>query len=240
MTRILAIDTSGAACSVALMQEQVIDQRFELAPRDHTRLILPMVDDLLQQHALELSQLDAIAFGRGPGSFTGLRISAAVVQGLAFGAGLPVLGVSSLAAMAQAMYEQFAADTGTLALVCMDARMGEVYFGCYNRSGDGVALCGDEQLLRPADLQLSPVLAGGKTATLLGSGWQYGELIPGFSSSGLAPPMLEALPQARYIAQLGKLLWQRGEVISADQVEPVYLREQVAWKKAGYKASGEQ
>ncbi len=240
MTRILAIDTSGAACSVALLQGQAIDQRFELAPRDHTRLIMPMVDDLLRQHALELSQLNAIAFGRGPGSFTGLRISAAVVQGLAFGAGLPVLGVSSLAAIAQGMYEQSAADAGALALVCMDARMGEVYFACYSRSGDGVALCGEEQLLRPADLHLSPVLAGGKIAFLLGSGWQYGELMPGFSTTGLAPAVLDALPQARHIAQLGKLMWQRGEVIAAEQVEPVYLREQVAWKKAGQTASGEQ
>jgi tRNA threonylcarbamoyladenosine biosynthesis protein TsaB len=199
-----------------------------------------MVDDLLRQHALELSQLDAIAFGRGPGSFTGLRISAAVVQGLAFGTGLPVLGVSSLAAMAQGLYEQSAADAGALALVCMDARMGEVYFGCYSRSGDGVALCGEEILLRPADLQLSPVLANSKTAVMLGSGWKYRELMPGFSISGLASPVLEALPQARHIAQLGKLMWQRGDVISAEQVEPVYLREQVAWKKAGHKASGEQ
>lgn len=231
MTAILALDTSGAACSAALLRGDEIDQIFELAPRDHTRLLLPMVDELLGRHSLQLSQLDAIAFGRGPGSFTGLRICAAVVQGLAYGAGLPVLGVSSLAAMAWGRFECSAAADGELALVCLDARMGELYFACYSRSGEGVVLHGKERLLRPGELDLAPLLAGGKTASLLGSGWLYRDLMPDSGASGIATPVLDALPQARHIGQLGKLMWQRGEAISAEQAEPVYLRGQVAWKK---------
>ncbi len=239
MTRILALDTSGAACSVALLQGDEIDQRFELAPRDHTRLIMPMVDDLLGRHSLRLSQLDAIAYGRGPGSFTGLRICAAVVQGLSYGACLPVLGVSSLAAVAQGSFEGLAAAEGELALVCMDARMGELYFARYSRSGEGVALQGAEQLLRPEELVLAPLFVRGSTPILLGSGWQFRDLMPDFGlTPGLSAPVLDALPRARHIAQLGKLKWQCGETITAEQVEPVYLRGQVAWKKVNQGSTG--
>ncbi len=233
MPRILALDTSGAACSVALLLGDEIDQRFELAPRDHTRLIMPMVDQLLNRHALKLSDLDAIAYGRGPGSFTGLRICAAVVQGLAYGAGLPVLGVSSLAAVAQGSFEDSAGAEGALALVCMDARMDELYFACYSRSGESVSLNGAEQLLRPQALELAKWWEQGQMPRLLGSGWQYQDLMPDFRAVPESDaPVLDALPRARHVAQLGNQMWQRGEGVNAEEVEPVYLRGQVAWKQA--------
>ena len=240
MTRLLALDTSAAACSVALLQGGQIDECFELAPRDHTRLILPMVDQLLQLHHLSLVQLDGIAFGRGPGSFTGLRICAGVVQGLAFGAGLPVLAVSSLAAVARGFFEQQAAAQAGIALVCMDARMGELYFGAYTAAGDGVVALGTEQLLSPDVLDLQQFKASGEPLHALGSGWNYLSQLPGVTAADFASIDCEVLPRARHIAQLGLSAFERGELLPAQAAEPVYLREQVAWTKSGQSSSKEK
>jgi tRNA threonylcarbamoyladenosine biosynthesis protein TsaB len=233
MTRLLALDTSAAACSVALLQDTHIDECFELAARDHTRLILPMVDELLTRHGLSLGQLDGIAFGRGPGSFTGLRICAGVVQGLAFGAGLPVLAVSSLAAVARGFFEQQSAPPQAPALVCMDARMDELYFAAYeDEPGGGVALQGEEQLLAPGDLRLGALKSVSRGLTALGSGWHYLSQMPDVMATDFAVIDCDVLPRARHIAQLGALLLHRGEVLQPQRAEPVYLRQQVAWKKS--------
>lgn len=233
MTRLLALDTSAAACSVALLQDTHIDECFELAPRDHTRLILPMVDTLLARHGVSLGQLDGIAFGRGPGSFTGLRICAGVVQGLAFGAGLPVVAVSSLAAVARGFFEQQPAPSRDPALICVDARMGELYFAAYKDDSEGgVALQGEEQLLAPGDLRLQGFKSAGPGLIALGSGWQYLPQMPDVTAADFAVVDGEVLPRARHVAQLGRLLLQRGEVLRPEQAEPVYLRQQVAWKKS--------
>ncbi|GAB4353090.1 MAG: hypothetical protein Kow0060_03270 [Methylohalobius crimeensis] len=126
--RILAIETATEACSAALYLDGVVEERFQVAPRRHTHLILPMAEALLAEAGLTLSALDGLAFGRGPGSFTGLRIAAGVIQGLAFGADLPVVPVSTLAALAWQVFDEGAADC---ALAALDARMGEVYWGIY-------------------------------------------------------------------------------------------------------------
>ncbi len=231
MSTILALDTSAEACSVALLADNTVEELFELAPRDHTRLILPMVDRLLAQCGVSLGQLDAIAFGAGPGAFTGLRISAGVVQGLAFGAQLPVIPVSSLAAVAQGFFAVSPPPSPAQALVCMDARMGELYFGAYAwRDGEAV-LEGRERLLAPTDLLLDTTDAGVYHA--LGSGWRYLDQMPALDAAGFASVDTGVLPRAKAIAQLGSFRLVRGETISAGEVEPVYLREQVAWKKVG-------
>ena len=128
MSVILAIETSTPACSVALTIDGVLLEDFRLAPRQHNDLILPMVDQLLTQANIHLKDLDAIAFGKGPGSFTGLRIAAGVVQGLAYGADLPVIGISTLEAMALEAFQKYHKDYW---LAALDARMGEVYIGGY-------------------------------------------------------------------------------------------------------------
>ena len=128
--KILALDTSTEYCSVALWRDGDVDAREALAGRRHSELLLPMVDALLERHGLRLKGLDGIAFGEGPGSFTGLRIGCGVTQGLAFGAGLPVVGVSTLLALAEAARSR-------RAVCCLDARMGEVYHAAYARSDAG-------------------------------------------------------------------------------------------------------
>ncbi|HED40783.1 MAG TPA: tRNA (adenosine(37)-N6)-threonylcarbamoyltransferase complex dimerization subunit type 1 TsaB, partial [Chromatiales bacterium] len=132
--KLLAIDTATEACSAALSINGEISERYEIAPRQHATLILPMIDSLLSEAGITLAQMDAIAFGRGPGAFTGVRIGVGVVQGLAFSIERPVVPVSSLAAMA---YGAMAKFNATNVLAGIDARMGEVYWGAYQRSSDG-------------------------------------------------------------------------------------------------------
>lgn len=231
MSRLLAIDTSGDACSAALLCDGAVSERFALTPRDHSRLILPMVDGLLAEAGLTLAQLDAIAFGRGPGSFTGLRISAGVVQGLAFGAGVPVVPVSSLAAVAwQALRDHQEA----CALVCMDARMGEVYFAAYELdAGGAVRPLGAEQLARPAGVPLAQRLSDERVLLALGSGWPLLAGQPALAAARFAVWDEAALPRAAAVVELAAAAWMRGEQVPALQVEPVYLRDQVAWQKGG-------
>jgi tRNA threonylcarbamoyladenosine biosynthesis protein TsaB len=240
---ILALDTSTEACSVALHAESEIREHFKLAPREHAKLILPMVDALLAEAGLSLSQLDAIAFGRGPGSFTGLRIAAGVAQGLAFGADIPVLPISTLAALAQGAHADLDAAR---VLAALDARMSEVYWGVYQINGSGVMeLHGAEEVCGPEHVTL-PVAPGIlPTATLVhpctsdeggwqgvGSGWkEYGAALRARCGALVHTVAAERLPRARDIALLARVAFQRGLSVSAEQAVPVYLRNQVAWPK---------
>ena len=133
--RILAIDTATEACSVALWNDGTTFAHFELCPREHTQRILPLVRAALADAEVKLTDLDALAFGRGPGSFTGVRIGIGIAQGLALGAELPMIGVSTLATMAQGAWRKTGA---TRVLAAIDARMGEVYWAEYQRDADGV------------------------------------------------------------------------------------------------------
>jgi tRNA threonylcarbamoyladenosine biosynthesis protein TsaB len=216
--KLLAIDTSTEACSAALFVEGEIYQRFEIKPKAHTKLLLPIIESLLAEAELNLTQLDALAFGCGPGSFTGLRIATGVVQGLAFGANLPVVPVSTLAALAQK-------QSHTLSFVAMDARIGEIFWGIYQKNADGfVELIGKEAVLPVSKIQFPQ-----KNAIGIGSGWRVYETELLEKTEGLVSQIKnDVLPQSNAIAELGVYGFQRGLAVAAEFTRPVYLRDKVA------------
>ncbi|MDA8419753.1 MAG: tRNA (adenosine(37)-N6)-threonylcarbamoyltransferase complex dimerization subunit type 1 TsaB [Pseudomonadota bacterium] len=221
--KVLALETSTPACSAALWVDGDIRERFETGSQ-HSHRILSMVGELLDSAGLHLAGLDAIAFGRGPGSFTGLRIAAAVTQGLAFAADLPVLPVSSLAALAQG-------EGKGRVLAALDARMNQVYWGAYQcEAGSRPRLVGAEIVAAPADLPAPP----GADWWGAGSGWDLhaGRLAacwPG-QLAGWTPGRL---PHAREVAALGAAGFACGEGLPAEQALPVYVRDDVAKRSAG-------
>jgi tRNA threonylcarbamoyladenosine biosynthesis protein TsaB len=181
-------------------------------------LLLPMVDDLLRQHAVVLKDLDGIAFGRGPGSFTGLRIACGVAQGLAFGAGVPVVGVSTLLALAEAVRSDHA-------VCCLDARMGEIYHAAYARSEEEWRAVHEASLCAPDAVPLLPEGAW----TGCGSGFAaHGEALKRRYEGCLAEVRPEVYPHAREIARLGVREFERGRGVPAEQALPVYIRDKVA------------
>jgi len=224
--KLLAIDTSTEACSAALSINGEISERYEIAPRKHAELILPMIDELLIDAGCTLAQMDAIAFGRGPGAFTGVRIGAGVVQGLAFSIDRPVVPVSSLAAMAYGAMTEFSVDN---VLAGIDARMGEVYWGAYQRSVDGgVQLLEKELVCQPTDTFVPE--SGGWMG--VGTAWQaYGDELSVRYKGMFGEVHPEQFPRARDIVALGVIGFEKGEAVSADEAQPVYLRNNVAVKK---------
>ncbi|SHG80998.1 tRNA (adenosine(37)-N6)-threonylcarbamoyltransferase complex dimerization subunit type 1 TsaB [Ferrimonas marina] len=221
---ILIIDTATENCSAALHHEGKTYAQVEEAPREHSQKILPMVDDLLAQAGLTLNQVSAIGFGRGPGSFTGIRIGTAMMQGLSLGADLPVLPISNLAAMAQGAIDLGAKEV----MAAIDARMGEVYLGHFVAKDGLATLVGEERVLKPQDAMAQWQLQG-DAVVAVGTGFEtYPEL--------LADERLEfdarcRLPTAQMMLPLAQAMWQAGEALPLEQVEPVYLRNEVAWKK---------
>jgi len=232
--RILALDSATENCSVALLVGRRLIAREQLLERGHAEHILPMADALLKEADMSLGALSAIAFGRGPGSFTGVRLAASVAQGLAFGAGLPVVPISDLRALAQRVMELDAAVTRVL--VCNDARMHEVYWGCFERAAAGAvaAAAQEEQVGRPATVALPA--SWSKTPGAVhasGSGFTaYPEL-----RSALAGCLDRVhdglLPRAAEIARLAVPEVASGRVLPAEQALPVYLRDDVAHAPAG-------
>lgn len=221
MPRLLAIDTSTDACSVALSLDGVVVERYAEAPREHMLRLLPMIDELLASQAVALGDLDAIAFGRGPGSFTGLRICLGVVQGLAFGADLPVIPVSTLAALAQGAAAGLPA--GSHLLASLDARMDEIYWGWFRVTAEGrVEAVGGEHV-SPPEAVAAPAVVGDWHG--VGSGWRYRARIPLANATSIDAAVL---PRAAAIARLALPLLARGETLAAEQALPVYLRDNVA------------
>ncbi|WP_043306984.1 tRNA (adenosine(37)-N6)-threonylcarbamoyltransferase complex dimerization subunit type 1 TsaB [Pseudomonas sp. ML96] len=223
MTTLLALDTATEACSVALLHDGKVLSHYEVAPRLHAQLLLPMVQRILGEAGIALSAVDAIAFGRGPGAFTGVRIAIGVVQGLAFALDKPVLPVSSLAVLAQRALREHGAQQVASAI---DARMDEVYWGCYAAEQGEMRLQGVEAVLAPELAQLPRSASGDWFAA--GTGWgTYGQRI-GVVPSGSEPGML---PHAQDLLALATFAWARGEALAADQAQPVYLRDNVATPK---------
>lgn len=219
--KILAIETSTQACSVALLLDDVIQSSHKIAPMQQAKLILPMIDEMLRSVALSLDQFDALAFGCGPGSFTGVRIAVSVMQGLAYASQVPLISVSSLAAVAQAAY----ADLGwKKLLVAMDARIHEVYAGAYQINAAGlVERVGEEQVCLPEQMKIP----AGSDWYGVGNGWEV------YQSRLSYKPIAHdttRLPMASAIATLAKEKFQRGEFVSPCAALPVYLRDNVAIK----------
>jgi tRNA threonylcarbamoyladenosine biosynthesis protein TsaB len=219
--KLLAIDTATEQCSVALAVDGALITRLVPTARNHADMILPMVDAVLDEAKLKLSALDGLAFGRGPGSFTGVRIAVGVIQGLAYASGLPVAGVSNLAAVAQQAAEKYSLPTGALILVCMDARMNEVYWAIY-RVGPVVELVSEERVAAPESVSIYD----NQIAIGVGTGWAaYPVLQARFPNLKIDAAML---PRATEIARLGEAALQAGLGVRADQAQPVYLRDDVA------------
>ena len=218
--KILALDTSTEACSAAVLCDGSVYERHEIAPRRHAELILPMVDTVLAQAGIGLDGLDAIAFGRGPGAFTGVRIAAGVTQGLALGAGLPVIPVSSLAALAQP-----ALGNGAIVVPATDARMGEVYWAAYGSGRDGlVTPLADEQVTSPDAVQVP------STGQIfgVGSGWgTYRERLERILHGRITRIDPDRFPLAKDILPLAVRDYNAGRCVSAEQALPVYLRDNV-------------
>lgn len=225
--KILALDTATENCSVALLVDEKVYVRSEVAPRDHTKKILPMVDEVLKEAGLALTDLDALAFGRGPGSFTGVRIGIGIAQGLAFGADLPMIGVSTLEAMAQGCFRRHKAEHVACAI---DARMSEVYWSRFVRQQDGTWLQFDEEQVVPPALLAESSQTDDHVWSTAGTGWEaYSEELSGLKFNRESSDVL--FPDAEDIVQIAKFELEKGNTVDVEDASPTYLRDTVAWKK---------
>jgi tRNA threonylcarbamoyladenosine biosynthesis protein TsaB len=218
--KLLAIETATEACSVALSIDGEVRERFEIAPRRHTELVLPWADELLAEAGIARTQLDAIAVGRGPGAFTGVRLAVALAQGMALALDLPVVPVSTLATLA---WPARVRDADVLAAI--DARMGEVYLGWFRSDGaGGLHAVGPEWMARPEAVDVEPAALVG-----VGSGFAAAD---GVLAEALVAKLVLcdplALPHAADLARLAELAFARGEAVAPERVEPAYLRDKVA------------
>jgi tRNA threonylcarbamoyladenosine biosynthesis protein TsaB len=227
--RILALDTATENCSVALLEDERMSTRERLLERGHAEHILPMIDELLAAAGSSLASVTAIAYGRGPGAFTGVRLAASVTQGLAFGAGLPVVPVSDLRALAQRLLDLEPAAQRLL--VCSDARMHEVYWGCFERGvADLAEPVSEERVGKPEGVTLpAPWLAAAEAGGLRAGGSGFAAYpILGRAFAGALVAGAESLhPRAAEIARLAAPEVTAGRVLAAEQALPVYLRDDV-------------
>lgn len=222
--RLLALDTATECCSAALLVEGRLLAREAELVREHAERILPMIDELLAEAGTGLRALDAIAFGRGPGSFTGVRLAASLTQGLAFGAGLGVVPISDLRAVAQRAFDEDACVTR--ALVCNDARMQEVYWGCFERNGEGLAAPhGPEGVAPPGGVQLP---LGWSAVSGLGRGFIAYPVLRSLGGVSVRPPWDRLLPRAAEVARLAAQELAAGRVLGPEAAVPLYLRDDVA------------
>jgi tRNA threonylcarbamoyladenosine biosynthesis protein TsaB len=223
--RILALDTATEACSVALFADGMLIVREDEFERGHAEHILPMIDAVLAEGRTTLQALDAIAFGRGPGGFTGVRLAASVTQGLAFGASRPVVPVSDLAAVAQRVLDL--EPSAERVLVCNDARMREVYWACFERR-EGLAAAVTAEAVSPAQAVTLPNEWGNQKFAAAGRGFRvYPELQQRWAEqTHSAHP--ELLPHAREIVRIAVPEVTAGRTRAAAEALPVYLRDDVA------------
>lgn len=223
MSKILALDTSTDACSVALSLNGETREDFRIIPRQHTQQLLPMVEAMLAEAGISVSDLDAIAFGRGPGSFAGIRIATGVAQGLAYGADLPLLPVSTLEALAVSAFKKEGADKIVAAI---DARMDEIYVASYQMNEGLPVVELSEQVCAPGALVLES-----DHYLAVGSGWRYVDDMTNTIKQSVQISSETYYPSALCMLTLASTAWEQGKAISPELALPVYLRDQVAWKK---------
>lgn len=218
--KFLAIETATEACSAALYIDGTTTSRYEFAPQRHAELILPMIDALLSDAKLKLNALDALSFGRGPGSFTGVRIATGIIQGLAFALDLPVIPVSTLAVLAQgkAAHDEFL-------LSAIDARMGEIYWCLYQTGKDSLVTPLSNESITAPELVSVPEDIKWYCA---GSGWgSYSEILLKSTDGNITGGDGEAFPHAKDIVPLALKAYDSGQAFPAEEALPVYLRNQV-------------
>jgi len=219
MTSVLAIETSTPACSVALRMGDTVISRYCEEPRSHTKLVMSMVDEVLGQASIKAADLNGLAVTLGPGSFTGLRIGFATVQGLAFGLDLPVVAVSTLQVMAQTAVRKQGLEVGAIIMPILDARMGEFNCGCYRLESNGEcrALMQDQLLTAEKALQLIDQY---QPYTVVGEGGQLE-----------APDLIALYPDALDLVNIADAKFAQGLAQSIDSIELIYLRGTDAWQK---------
>ena len=227
--KLLALDTSSLACSVALQVGDDIVEQYEEQPREHTRLLLPMVRSILEQSGVGLNDLDAIILGNGPGSFIGMRIAASVAQGLAHGAGLNIVPVSSMAAVAAEVLVESEAD---IVLVSQDAHMNEVYLGGYERDQNGLPAEIFPERLQGQDAIVELSKDSNKRRVAAGSGWQRYPALLEKNRAGFDAVSECLNPRARFLLGLGAQDLKAGLSVVPAEITPAYLRQKVAEKPA--------
>lgn len=227
MVKILSLDASTEACSVALLSDNNIDAIKEVTPQGHTKVMLSLVDQLLNRNNITLNDLDAVACGVGPGSFTGVRIGVSMAQGLAFGADKKLIGIGDLKAMAWNAIKDTKVD---LAVSAIDARMSEVYLGIYKRDEQGnVQQLIENKVLSPenARKEIESIVKNLKFC-YCGTGFNtYPQIIEGLN----AVKANEDLPWADAVAELASVDFADNKAEDPENVQPLYVRDTVTWKK---------
>ncbi|NQY34892.1 MAG: tRNA (adenosine(37)-N6)-threonylcarbamoyltransferase complex dimerization subunit type 1 TsaB [Alteromonadaceae bacterium] len=223
----LAIDASTEACSVALQFNGKVYSRYELCPQSHSLQLLPMVDQVLNEAGCKLNKLDGLIYGRGPGSFTGVRIGIGVAQGLAFAADLPVVGVSTLQAMAQLAFIKHKKEK---VIAAIDARMSEVYTGYYELTDKGIMEEKLPEAVLPPAVVAEHYAKYTQSAYGVGTGWDaYAEVLYNLKNNEGSPDVL--FPTAEAMLVIGVDGFEQGLSVSAEHAQPVYVRDTVSWKK---------
>jgi tRNA threonylcarbamoyladenosine biosynthesis protein TsaB len=218
--KILVLETSTELCSAALWLDGEVDSREVVAGQRNSELLLPMVDALLAAHDISARDLDGVAFGSGPGAFTGVRIACGVAQGIAFGIDVPVAGIGTLLALA-------AASGAERVVCCLDARMGEVYHAAYEKRGDDFVEVHAPGLYKPAAV---PALPEGRWSGC-GSGFAvFREELAARYAGSLEHVIENVVPHAREIAVLAAKQFARGNTVDAADALPLYVRNKVALK----------
>ncbi len=222
---ILALETSTEACSAALLTNELTVTRFEIAPRQHTGLILPMLEEVITEAGLSKSNIDAIAFGNGPGAFTGVRIATAVAQGLAFSLDVPVVPVSTLAAMAQQAMDF---DQAEQVVTALDARMKEVYWSAFVKDAMGYAKETIQAVvIPPQDVNMPK----GNNWTAVGNAWEvYSSEFDDNLMQQITSVKETVYPAAREVAKIAQKHLAQGDIESIKKALPIYLRDTVAHK----------
>jgi tRNA threonylcarbamoyladenosine biosynthesis protein TsaB len=230
MTNILTLDTSTDACSVCLRVNGDIDGRCELIPRQHNHRLFTMLADLLPAGGPAAVGLDFLSYAQGPGSFTGLRIAASAIQGLAYSLKLPVAGVSSLACLAQGALRRGLVTESDTVLAMIDARINEIYWGVYGFDCGVATAVLEDCVSAPGDVPETPVLAR-QPLVAMGSGLCHFEQLPRAVRSAVCRQLTDQWPDSLDLLPLADRAYSEGDLLSAEAVQPVYLRNEIHWKK---------